>query len=80
MSSSQQPNEVTVGHTRLGKILNVSGSGTVARVSFKAIAEGETNLRFSEVRFKEQFVTENGEYLLRTVHFETNGATIKIDK
>lgn len=70
--------ELVVGQTRLGHVLNVSGSGIIARITFKALSAGNTNIQFSDVYFKEQFV-ENGEYLLRAVIFETQDTVVNIE-
>ncbi|HET9212758.1 MAG TPA: cohesin domain-containing protein, partial [Thermoanaerobaculia bacterium] len=44
MSDSSRPGDVVIGASRLGKVPGVKGTGTVARVTFRALAAGSSEL------------------------------------
>jgi general secretion pathway protein D len=46
MSDSGRPGSLVIGASRLGKVPGVKGKGTVARVIFRAVAQGRSDLAF----------------------------------
>lgn len=77
LMSALRSDELVVGQTRLGHVLNVSGSGAIAKITFKALSAGNTDIQFSDVSLKEQFIG-NGEYLLRSIIFEAQDTVVNI--
>lgn len=67
-----------VGQTRLGHVFNASGSGIIAKITFKAISAGNIELGFNNVRLREMFI-EKEEYLLRDIVFSTQNTTLRIE-
>lgn len=79
LMKSLRDGELTVGQTRLGYDLpNVSGSGAIAKITFRAISAGNIELRFKDVYLKEHF-TENGESLLRSIICSEQNATLRVE-
>lgn len=78
LASALKGEDLIVGQTRLGHVLNVSGSGTIAKITFKSIKSGTADIGFKDVSIKEQFV-ESGAYLLRSTHFEAQDITVNIE-
>ncbi len=50
LADHSRPGELLLGASRLGELPGVTGNGTVARVTFKALAAGRTRLAFLESR------------------------------
>ena len=46
MSDSGRPGALVIGASRLGKVPGVKGKGTVARITFRAVAAGSSELAF----------------------------------
>jgi hypothetical protein len=46
LSDSGRPGALVIGASRLGKVPGVKGSGTVARITFRALAAGKSPLGF----------------------------------
>jgi hypothetical protein len=46
MSDSGRPGALVIGASRLGKVAGVKGTGTVARITFRAVAAGSSELSF----------------------------------
>ena len=46
MSDTNRPGNLVIGASRLGKVPGVKGTGTVARVTFRAVAAGSSELGF----------------------------------
>ena len=46
MSDSGRPGALVIGASRLGKVPGVKGTGTVARITFRAVAAGSSELGF----------------------------------
>jgi hypothetical protein len=46
MSDAGRPGDLVIGASRLGKVAGVKGTGTVARVTFRALAAGRSELTF----------------------------------
>ena len=46
MSDAGRPGALVIGASRLGKIPGVKGKGTVARITFRAVAAGSSSLGF----------------------------------
>jgi general secretion pathway protein D len=46
MSDAGRPGALVIGASRLGKVPGVKGTGTVARITFRALAAGESELGF----------------------------------
>jgi general secretion pathway protein D len=46
MSDANRPGNLVIGASRLGKVPGVKGTGTVARVTFRAVAAGSSELGF----------------------------------
>jgi len=44
MSDTSRPGDVVIGASRLGKVPGVKGTGTVARITFRAVAAGSSEL------------------------------------
>ncbi|HEX2251778.1 MAG TPA: cohesin domain-containing protein, partial [Thermoanaerobaculia bacterium] len=50
LSESSTPGRIVLGASRLGKVAGVRGAGTVARITFRAVAAGTTALAFRDSR------------------------------
>jgi len=50
MADSSTPGTLVLGASRLGQFPGVAGRGTVARITFRALARGATSLRFAARR------------------------------
>lgn len=50
LSDSSRPGELLLGASRLGQAPGVTGTGTVARITFRAVAPGRSELGFLEAR------------------------------
>ncbi len=50
LADSSRPGELLLGASRLGQVPGVTGTGTVARITFKALAAGRSALGFLESR------------------------------
>jgi len=46
MSDDARPGSLVIGASRLGKVAGVKGTGTVARITFRAVAAGSSELGF----------------------------------
>jgi general secretion pathway protein D len=46
MSDSGRPGSLVIGASRLGKVAGVKGTGTVARITFRALAAGSSEIGF----------------------------------
>ena len=46
MSDAARPGALVIGASRLGKVAGVKGTGTVARITFRAVAAGASELGF----------------------------------
>ena len=46
MSDAGRPGALVIGASRLGKVPGVKGTGTVARITFRAVAAGSSELGF----------------------------------
>jgi len=46
MSDSGRPGALVIGASRLGKVAGVKGTGTVARITFRAVAAGSSEVGF----------------------------------
>jgi hypothetical protein len=46
MSDAGRPGALVIGASRLGKVAGVKGTGTVARITFRALAAGASDLGF----------------------------------
>ena len=46
LSNHSEPGELVIGASRLGQIAPVAGSGVVARITFRAVGEGSTEVSF----------------------------------
>ncbi len=46
MSDNSRPGDLVIGASRLGKVAGVKGTGTVARVTFRALAAGSSEIGF----------------------------------
>ncbi|HEV2843674.1 MAG TPA: cohesin domain-containing protein [Thermoanaerobaculia bacterium] len=46
MSDSARPGALVIGASRLGQVPGVKGKGTVARITFRALQQGDGDLRF----------------------------------
>jgi hypothetical protein len=46
LSDAGRPGDLVIGASRLGKVAGVKGTGTVARVTFRAVAAGASELAF----------------------------------
>jgi hypothetical protein len=46
MSDDGRPGALVIGASRLGKVPGVKGTGTVARITFRAVAAGRSELGF----------------------------------
>jgi len=46
MSDDARPGALVIGASRLGKVAGVKGTGTVARITFRAVAAGSSALGF----------------------------------
>jgi hypothetical protein len=46
LSDTARPGDLVIGASRLGKVAGVKGTGTVARVTFRAVAAGSSELSF----------------------------------
>ncbi|HEV2855437.1 MAG TPA: secretin N-terminal domain-containing protein [Thermoanaerobaculia bacterium] len=46
MSDAGRPGALVIGASRLGKVAGVKGTGTVARITFRAVAAGSSELAF----------------------------------
>jgi general secretion pathway protein D len=46
MSDASRPGDLVIGASRLGKVAGVKGTGTVARITFRAVAAGSSELGF----------------------------------
>ncbi len=46
MSDAGRPGDLVIGASRLGKVAGVKGKGTVARITFRAVAAGSSELGF----------------------------------
>lgn len=46
MSDADRPGDLVIGASRLGKVAGVKGTGTVARITFRAVAAGSSELGF----------------------------------
>jgi hypothetical protein len=44
MSDSSRPGDLVIGASRLGKVPGIKGSGTVARITFRALAAGSSEI------------------------------------
>jgi hypothetical protein len=70
MSDSGRPGALVIGASRLGKIAGVRGKGTVARITFRAVAAGS-----SEVAFEGKAL----DAALRPVAVRTRPALIEVE-
>lgn len=78
LMKSLRDGELTVGQTRLGHVFNASGSGIIAKITFKAISAGNIELGFNNVRLREMFI-EKEEYLLRDIVYSAQSTTLRIE-
>ena len=46
LSDAGRPGDLVIGASRLGKVAGVKGTGTVARITFRAVAAGSSELGF----------------------------------
>lgn len=66
----QDPDKMIVGVSSLGKVSGVSGSGTLFRVTFRALRHGRVSLSFIETALRDATNSD--------IAFESHSATITI--
>ncbi len=52
LSDVSRPGEVVIGASRLGRVAGVAGAGTVARITFRALAQGSSEITFFQAEAK----------------------------
>jgi general secretion pathway protein D len=71
MADSSTPGALVLGASRLGQVPGVAGSGTVARIRFRALDIGASDLRFADRRVLDAA-------LLDVAGIETAGAAVDV--
>lgn len=69
--------KVVLGLTSLGKVLGVSGNGTLFRITFKALSSGQTELKFVDTTLCNS--VPDGIGVQKIKNFESQSTTIVIE-
>lgn len=74
LSDSTTPGRLVLGASRLGQRGGTRGAGTVARITFRAVAAGETRLRFVEARALDPLLQPLAPFATETMTVEVGDA------
>lgn len=80
LASTVNDDGLVVGLTSLGKVQGVSGTGVLARITFKALKRGEAGLSFKNTSFLDPSLPgeTDQDWLKRSIPLSSRGATIFI--
>ncbi len=74
LADSSTPGQLVIGASRLGEVGGVRGAGTVARITFRAVAPGDTALHFADSRALDPLLQPLTPFAAESAHIEVTAA------